>query len=485
MSQVFPIARVLGLMAMIMSSTHLLPIATSLIFDDGMLLPFLFSMVFNFTCGLVVWLATRRHTEDLRPRDGFLLVTLAWTGGAAFSTVPLLVAIPGLSFTDAYFETMSGLTTTGATVLVNLDTMPESINLWRHLLQWLGGMGIIVLAVAVLPLLGVGGRQIFKAETPGPMKDAQLTPRITETAKNLWLVYFGITMICILALKIAGMSWFDAVNHSFSVLATGGFSTHDASIAYFDSVAIEAVLTYFMMVAVVNFSTHFMVFRGRSFLPYLRDPEAKAAWGVLIASALGIAAYLYDAGTYDNYWTALRYAGFNLVSVATSTGYASVDFANWPLFAPMWMLFLSCIVCSSGSTGGGIKMVRTQILFQQALREMRVLLHPNAVSVLKVGGGVIPNKVIFAVLAFIVVYFTSAAAFALILLASGLDLLSSVGAVFASINNVGPGLGRVGPASNYASLSDFQKWLLAFAMLVGRLELFTVFVLLTPGFWRK
>ncbi|MBI4292951.1 MAG: TrkH family potassium uptake protein [Betaproteobacteria bacterium] len=485
MTQMLPIARVLGLMAMVMSSTHLLPIAASVIFEDGTLLPFLFSMVFNFTCGLLVWIATRHHRQDLRPRDGFMLVTLAWTGGAAFSTVPFLEAIPGLSFTDAYFESISALTTTGATVLVNLDTMPQAINLWRHLLQWLGGMGIIVLAVAVLPLLGIGGRQIFKAETPGPMKDTQLTPRITETAKNLWLVYVGITFLCALALRIAGMGWFDAVCHAFSTLSTGGFSTHDASIGYFNSVAIEAVMIYFMMVAAVNFATHFLVFRGKSFLPYLRDVEARPVWAVLIASSLGIAAYLYDAGTYESFWTALRHASFNLVSVATSTGYASVDYANWPVFAPIWMLFLSCLACSSGSTGGGIKMVRTLILIQQAFREMRLLLHPSAVSVLKVGGAVIPNKIIFAVLAFIFVYFISLAAFTLILLASGLDLVTSISATLASINNVGPGLGQVGPAGNYALLTDFQKWLLAFAMLVGRLELLTVFVLFTPGFWQK
>jgi trk system potassium uptake protein TrkH len=485
MGQMPAVARVLGLMAMLMSLTHIGPIATAVIYDDGTWMAFLFSMALNFACGLLVWVLTRGHTQGLQPRDGFLLVTLAWTGGAAFATVPLLAVIPGLSFTDAYFETVSALTTTGATVLVNLDTMPHAINLWRHLLQWLGGMGIIVLAVAILPLLGVGGRQIFKAETPGPMKDASLTPRITETAKNLWLVYAGITLACIVSLGIAGMSWFDAVNHAFSAMALGGFSTHDASVGFFDSVAIEVVLSFFMTVAAMNFATHFMVWRGRNPLLYLRDPEAKAVCFVLVASSVGVAGYLYYAGTYESYWTALRHVSFNLISVATDCGYASVDFDKWPSFATMWMLLLSCVVCSSGSTGGGIKMIRTLMLLQQAWREMLFLLHPSAINPMKVGGSVIPNKIVFSVLGFIFVYFASVVISTFVLMASGLDFITSLGGVIACINNMGPGLNQVGPATNYSVLTDFQTWVLSFVMILGRLELFTVLILFTPAFWRK
>jgi trk system potassium uptake protein TrkH len=422
---------------------------------------------------------------DLEPRDGFLLVSLAWLGGAAFATVPLLGGIGGLSFTHAYFETASGLTTTGATVLSNLDTLPESLNLWRHQLNWLGGMGIIVLAVAILPLLGVGGMQVYKAETPGPMKDAKLTPRIRETAKYLWLIYAAITAACAISLKIAGMSWFDAICHAFSALSLGGFSTHDASVGFFDSVAIEAVLIFFMMVAAVNFATHFLAWRGKSPHAYLRDSEAKAVWTVLIASSLAVAAYLYYEGVYSTFWTALRHATFNLVSIATDCGYASVDFNKWPVFAPMSMLLLSCIVCSSGSTGGGIKMIRTLVLVKQLGREMRLLPHPHAVSPLKIGGAVMENNAVFSILGFIVVYSMSVAFLTFALAASGLDLVSSLSAVIACINNMGPGLNQVGPAANFAGLNDFQTWLLTFAMVLGRLELFTLMILLTPSFWRR
>ncbi len=479
------VAPVLGLMAMMMSVSHLAPILVAWLYDDGMIPVFAFSMVLNFGVGCVIWLITRRYRTELQPRDGFLLVSLAWAGGAAFAAVPLLGGIGGLSFTDAYFETTSGLTTTGATVLTNLDTLPQSLNLWRHLLHWFGGMGIIVLAVAVLPLLGVGGMQVYKAETPGPMKDSKLTPRIRETAANLWMVYAGITAACIVSLWIAGMSWFDAVCHAFAAMALGGFSTHDASVGFFDSAAIEAVLTFFMMVAAVNFATHFLVWRARSPLPYLRDPEAKAVWAVLIASSLGVAAYLYYAGTYPSFWTALRHASFNLVSIATDCGFASVDFDKWPVFAPMWMLFLSCIVCSSGSTGGGIKMIRTLILLKQAYREMQFLRHPSAVNPLKIGGAVVANKVVFSVLGFIVVYFMSVAILSFLLMASGLDVVSSFSAILACINNMGPGLNQVGPASNYQALTDFQTWVCTSAMLLGRLELFTLLILFTPAFWRS
>lgn len=481
----FSVARVLGLMAMLMSVAHLAPIATSLIYGDGTLWAFVISMYFNFVCGLLIWVLTRRSNRELKPRDGFLLVSLAWSGGAAFAAVPLMLVINGLPFTDAYFETMSGLTTTGATVLVNLDTMPQAINLWRHLLQWFGGMGIIVLAVAILPLLGIGGMQVYKAETPGPMKDTKLTPRITETAKNLWLVYAGITLVCILCLRLAGMSWFDAVNHAFATMSLGGFSTHDSSVGYFNSVAVEMVITFFMTVAAISFATHFLALRGKSLRVYLQDSEAKSVLLILSASCLGIALYLYGAGTYPSFWTALRHVSFNLVSIATDCGFASTDFGKWPIFAPMWMLFLSCIVCSSGSTGGGIKMIRTLILFRQAGREMQLLLHPSLANPLKIGGAVVPNRIVFAVLGFIFVYFMSVAVLTFALTASGMDFISAFSAIIACINNMGPGLGQVGPAENFSSLTVFQKWICTTAMFIGRLEILSVLILFTPAFWRK
>jgi trk system potassium uptake protein TrkH len=485
MGKILPITNVLGLMLMVFSLTLLLPIATSFWYQDGTAWEFLEAMIITLGGGYLMWLLTRRFKRELKARDGFLLVTLVWTVMAAFATIPLMDELHGLSFTDAYFETMSGLTTTGATVLVGLDSLPPAINLWRHELNWLGGMGIIVLAVAVLPLLGIGGRQLYKAETPGPMKDSQLTPRITETAKNLWLVYFGITVACILALRWAGMSWFDAVCHAFSTMGLGGFSTHDASIGYFNSPLIEFVLIVFMLIAGMNFATHFLALRGRSLRPYFSDPEAKAFLLLVLGSCLGIGFYLWWMGAYDNFWTALRHASFNLVSIATDCGFASVDFNQWPVFAPLWMLFLSCVSVSSGSTGGGIKMIRTLLVFKQGWREMLLLIHPRAVVPVKVGDHAIANKVVFAVQGFIFLYFYSVLALTFLLLLSGLDFLSAFSAVIACINNAGPGLNQVGPATNYGVLSDFQTWVLSFTMLLGRLELFTLLVLFTPAFWRK
>ena len=485
MRQLLAVAQVMGMMAMMMSGIYLLPVITSLIYDDGTATAFAGAMLVNFALGFVTWLATRRFKTELRPRDGFLLVSLTWAGGAAFATLPLLMTLPGLSFTDAYFETMSGLTTTGATVLTGLDTMPHAINLWRHLLNWLGGMGIIVLAVAILPMLGVGGMQVYKAETPGPMKDAKLTPRITETAKNLWLVYFGITLACVLALKLAGMNWFDAVCHAFATMGLGGFSTHDASVGYFDSVAIEIVLIVFMLLAAMNFATHFLAWRDKGVGPYRRDSEARSMLMLILGSCAGVALYLWYAGTYASFWTALRHASFNLVSIATDCGFVSVDYGPWPVFAPMWMLFLSCVAVSSGSTGGGIKMIRTLIIARQAGREILFLIHPNIVNPMKIGGAVIPNKVVLAVLGFICVYFVSVVTMSFALMASGLDFISSLSAVIACINNAGPGLNVVGPAANFSVLTDFQTWVCTLAMFLGRVEIFSLLILFTPAFWRK
>lgn len=485
MTSLLVTAPLLGLIAMVMSLSHLVPIAISVIQDDGTLRAFAASMVANFSVGYAVWLGTRRFRRDLTPRDAILLVVLAWAGGALFATIPLLLTLPGLSFTDAYFECMSGLTTTGSTVLANLDTLAPSVNIWRGLLQWLGGMGIIVLVVAILPVLRVGGRQIFKAETPGPMKDTKLTPRIAETAKGLWLVYFGLSAACFAAYAIAGMGWLDALMHMFTTLSTGGFSTHDASFGHFDSPLLEAISIAFMILAAVNFGSHFMAMRTRSVAPYRRDPEL--GWLLIVAagSIVGIAAYLWLNGVYPNFVTALRHASFNLVSIATSTGYATQDYNLWPIFVPLWMMFLVSFLSCSGSTGGGIKMIRAVILYKQVYREFIRLLHPTAAIPMKIGGKPIENQVVFAVLAFLFIYIACIVALTLVLTATGLDVVTAFSAVIACINNLGPGLNQVGPATTFALLNDFQIWLLSAAMLVGRLELFTVLIIATPVFWRK
>jgi trk/ktr system potassium uptake protein len=485
MQRVFTVFHALGLMLVVFSAAYLLPIFASLVYADGTLLDFALAQAWTFSAGLLMWLLTRRYRGELSIRHGYLLVVGMWTAMPAVATLPLLMVLDNLSFTDAYFETMSGITTTGATTLTGLDFLPPAINVWRHELQWLGGMGIIVLAVAVLPLLGVGGRQLFKAETPGPMKDSALTPRITETARNLWLVYLGITLLCITALKLAGMNWLDAVCHAFAAMSTGGFSTHDASIGYFNSPQIEFVLIMFMLLASINFATHFLALRERNPGRYLYDAEAAATVVLILVSCVGIAAFLWWKGSYASFWTALRHASFNLVSMATDSGFASVDFGQWPIFAPMWMLFLSCICASSGSTGGGIKMIRTLVLFRQAGREFIKLLHPAAVNPMKIGGHVVPNNIVFSVLGFIFLYFMTVAILTFTLTASGMDFISAFSAIIACINNAGPGLGQVGPAGNYAALTDFESWVCIMAMLAGRLEIFTLLIIFTPHFWRR
>ena len=485
MHRIFTVFHALGLMLVVFSMAYLMPMAASVFYSDGTLIHFALAMAMTFTAGLLMWLLTRRYKGELSVRHGYLLVIGMWTAMPAVATLPLLMVIDGLTFSHAYFETMSGITSTGASVLTGLDNLPPAINIWRHELHWLGGMGIIVLAVAVLPMLGVGGRQLFKAETPGPMKDSTLTPRITETARNLWLIYFSITVTCILSLKAAGMNWLDAICHAFSAMGLGGFSTHDASIAYFNSPAIEAVLIVFMLLAAMNFSTHFLAWRVKSLKTYLLDSEFLATVGLILASCLGIALFLWWNGVYPNFWTALRHASFNLVSIATDCGFSSTDYNQWPIFAPMWMLFLSCISASSGSTGGGIKMIRTLILFKQARREFVKLLHPSVINPMKVGGHVVPNNIVFAVLGFIFLYFMSISTLVFALMASGLDFISSFSAIIACINNVGPGLGVVGPAANFSVLSNFQTWVCTLAMLAGRLEIFTLLIIFTPQFWLR
>ena len=485
MRKLLPVLNVMGLLLMVFSLTFLMPIVTSFIYEDGTAVIFAREMGSTFTIGLMFWFFTRRFRRELKRRDGFLLVVLGWVSMASTAALPLMGIIPHLSFTHAFFETMSGLTTTGATVLTGLDNLAPAANLWRHELNWLGGMGIIVLAVAILPMLGIGGMQMFKAETPGPMKDDKLTPRITETAKALWLVYFGITAACAISLKLVGMSWFDAINHAFAALSLGGFSTHDASVGYFNSPAIEFVLIVFMLIAALNFATHYLFWRQRSFKVYLRDAEGLAVLSLILLSCLIITIFLWWRGIYPDFLTSLRHASFNLVSIATDCGFASVDYGQWPIFAPLWMLFLSSVAVSSGSTGGGIKMIRTLLLYKQANRELFRMLHPQSVSAIKISGRIIPNNVVFSVLGFIFLYFMSIVVLTFALMASGLDFITSLSAIIATINNAGPGLNDVGPAGNYGGLTDFQIWSCSFAMLLGRLEVFSLLILFTPSFWRK
>jgi trk system potassium uptake protein TrkH len=484
MKRFYPVIRVFGVLLMGFSLALLVPLLLSWYWQDGAASAYDEAFLLTFGTGLGLWWAARREKQDLKVRDGFLMVVMVWTLLPVYASLPLMLNL-GISFTDAYYEAVSGLTTTGATVLANLDQMPPSINLWRGMMVWLGGMGLIVLAVAVLPLLGIGGRQMFKAETPGPMKDSQLTPRMTQTAKGLWSVYAAITLACTLSYKWAGMDWFDAVIHSFTTMGLGGFSSHDASFGYWNSPAIEAVAIFFMLLAGINFATHFLAVHGRSLKPYQHDPEVGWYLAIVIGSIFAIALYLLARDVYPDFGTALRFAAFNVVSIATTTGYASTDYYLWPAFAPLWMLFLCSFATSAGSTGGGVKMIRAIVLFKQVYRELMRAMHPNVVWPVRIGGGPVTPNILFAVLAFGFIYMVSIATLTLILSFSGLDSITAFSAVVASINNTGPGLNQVGPATTYAILDDFQTWVCTFAMLLGRLEIFTLLVVLTPAFWRK
>jgi len=483
--RVFPTLHVLGMIVLGFGLSMLAPLLLSELTRDGAQSAYDEAALITLGTGLLLWLVGHPWRRELKIRDGILLVVLAWTLLPGFAALPLLIHLPGLSVADAYFEAMSGLTATGATVLSGLDALPHSINLWRAQLHWIGGLGVIVLVTAVLPLLGVGGRQMFKAETPTPMKDQKLTPRMAETAKGLWLVYVILTVACILVLWVLGMSFFDAVVHAFSILGLGGFSSHDASLAYFDSLPLEIAVGVFALIAGINFATHFAVLRGRRFSFYRHDPEIRWFLGFVLASGVILAVLLWSRDIFLDFPSALRYALFNTISVATTLGFSTTDYGHWPFFAGLWLMFLCSFSTSAGSTGGGIKMMRAILLYKQVYRELQKLIHPHAQIPMRLGDNVVPNKIVYAVLAFLFIYVASIVSLSFVLSFTGLDVLTSFSAIVACINNTGPGLGEVGPAHTYAVLNDFQTTVCTFAMLLGRLELFTLLVVLTPAFWRR
>ncbi len=479
------VLNLLSIVIVIIAVLMLIPYSISVYYQDGVSFAFLESFILTMVVGLLTWAITMRLSkgQEIQIREGFLLALLSWLVIPALSAIPLLLAIPGLSFTDAYFETMSGLTTTGATVLTGLDHLAVSINFWRTFLVWLGGMGVVVLAVALMPLLGVGGHQAFKAETPGPMKDEKITPRITQTAKGLWIVYSIITVACIVSLCLAGMPTMDSIMHTFSIMGLGGFSSHDDSFGFFKSPAMESVAIVFMLIAGVNFATHFVSFSKKSVKPYIADIEAHAFLILMVFSIILVSIVLWVHQFYDDYLTALRHAAFNVVSIATTTGLVTVDYNLWPIFAPIFMILLSCFATCAGSTGGGIKMIRAQLLLKKSQGEILRLIHPHAEIVVKHNNQPIQTKILYSISTFFFLYVVTIIFFTLLMLLSGCDVVTGVTAVVASINNMGPGLNLVGPATTFAVLTDFQTWVCTFSMLLGRLELFTFLVVLSPRFW--
>lgn len=477
------IIRILGILLMIFSITMLPPAIVSAIYEDGGGSAFISTFLLSLITGLVLFWPKRKAKAELKIRDGFLIVVLFWTVLSTFGAVPFILAqtLP-VSLADAVFESFSGLTTTGATVISGLDDLPHSILFYRQQLQWLGGMGIIVLAVAILPLLGIGGMQLYRAEMPGPMKDNKLTPRIAGTAKALWYIYLGMTIACALAYWMAGMTTFDAIAHSFSTVAIGGFSTHDASIGYFDSNAIELICAFFMFTAGINFALHFISVRTLTIHPYLKDPEFKGYFAILCVVILCCTSVLLYYQEYP-FTDALVKSIFHSVSIATTAGFASADFATWPTLLPVLLIFASFIGASAGSTGGGMKVIRVLLLFKQGMREIKRLIHPNGIFLIKLGKASVNDRVVQAVWGFFATYVVLFVLLMLILLADGLDQITAFSAVAACMNNLGPGLGDV--AVNYSGLSDLAKYVLSFAMLLGRLEIFTLLVLFTPYFWRR
>ena len=475
--------KILGLLLMVFSLSMLPSAFVSLVFGDGAHNAFIIAFLVVLTAGFSMWLPVRHRDRDLRTKDGFLITVLFWLVLGVAGSIPLyLASAVNLSYTDAFFESFSGLTTTGATVITGIDELPKSILFYRQQLQWLGGMGIIVLAVAVLPMLGIGGMQLYRTETPGPMKDSKLTPRIAETAKALWYIYLTLTIVCALAYWLAGMSFFDAISHSFSTVAIGGFSTHDASIGFFDSAAIEMIAVVFMLLSSANYALHYVAWNSKSFKQYIDDPEYR--FFLVIALILMVLTFLvlWITNTYEP-TKAARYGIFEAVSLLTTTGFGTADFSTWPLFAPFMLFMASFIGGCAGSTAGGMKVMRVLLILKQGIREIKRLIHPNGVFSVKVGHRRVSDKVVESVWGFFSVYIMAYAFIFFGLLATGLDFETTWSAVGSSLNNLGPGLGDV--AQHYGDIPGAAKWLLCFAMLLGRLEIFTLLVLLTPQYWRS
>ena len=478
------VLRILGVLLVMFSTTMIPPLIISWMSSDGSAGAFFFAYLATVSVGGALWILFRNKARELRVRDGFLIVVLFWTVLAIFGTAPLILSPnPALGLTDALFESMSGLTTTGATVLTGLDNLPPSILYYRQQLQWLGGMGIIVLAVAVMPMLGVGGMQLYRAETPGPMKDSKLTPRITETAKALWYIYLGLTVSCAMAYWAAGMTVFDAVGHAFSTVAIGGFSTHDESIGFFNNPLVMLIAMIFMLVSAINFALHFTVVRSRSLSTYFGDTEVKAfmVFMLLVITIAITVLAVWEA--YPSSGQTILHGAFQVISIGTTTGFTTTGFHWWPSFLPVLLIIMSAVGGCAGSTAGGMKMIRFVLLYKQGKREIGQLIHPSAMVTVKIGNKPVPDHVINAVWGFLSLYIISYVGLSIAVTATGVDLITAFSAVTACLNNLGPGLGAV--AENYALLNPATKLILTATMLLGRLEIFTLLVLLTPAFWRS
>ena len=480
------IIRIVGMLIALFSLTMLPPVLIASLYDDGGSGDFLAAFSITLLIGFLLWVPNRGIKKELKVREGFLIVVLFWVTLGSVGAIPFLMSSSiEMNSASAFFESFSGLTTTGATVIENIDSLPKSIVFYRQMLQWFGGMGIIVLAVAVLPILGVGGMQLYRAETPGPVKDSKMTPRIAETAKALWYVYLCLTVTCMLAFWLAGMTIFDALCHSFSTVSIGGFSTHDASMGYFDSNIINLITVVFLIISGINYALHFSAFSAKkfSFNIYKQDPEVRAFIFIQVVLTAICFTMLINHDVYQSIESSFSQALFQSVSISTTAGFATTSFADWPLFLPVLLVISSFIGGCAGSTGGGLKVIRVLLLNLQGLRELKRLVHPKAVYRIKLGNKALPDRVIDAVWGFFSTYALVFVICILALLMTGMDELSSFSATVAMLNNLGPGLGEV--ALHFNEVSDSSKWIMIIAMLFGRLEIFTLLVLFTPVFWKN
>jgi trk system potassium uptake protein TrkH len=477
------VQRIFGAIVALSSVITVPPMAIALWLHESSFQPFLESFFLIGAVGLVLWWPVRHTRYDLRLRDGFLVTASIWVIASLVAAIPFTLAEPYLTYTDAVFEATSGLTTTGATTIAGLDHLPKSVLFYRQSLNFLGGMGIVILAVAIMPMLKVGGMQLFRAESTGPTRDNKLTPRIAETARALWFVYLGLNAVCAAAYWMGGMSLFDAVCHAMSTVASGGFSTHDASFGFWDSPLLEAIACVLMLIAATNFGMHWYAWRRATLAHFQADSELRALLLIALVATAVVTVQLWQGGTFPGFAEALRHGAFQTISNLSTTGFITTGFVGWPGAAPLVLVLIAFIGGASGSTAGGIKVARWQMLVRQGLREVRQLVHPKGQFVVKLGGKRVSESVVISVGGFFVLYVLCYFALVLVLAATGTESHTALAAIAASLTNVGPGLGEV--ALHFASLNDFATWVCSFSMILGRLEVFTILVLLTPQFWNE
>lgn len=477
------IFKVVGILIFVLGLTMLFPLLFGFYYRDGSLMPLSKAIVVTIVTGSMIYYITRdATTEVMSQREGMAIVALAWSTAGFFGALPFFFSTAEFTFTDAFFESVSGFTTTGASILTNIEILSKGLLMWRSFIQWLGGMGIIVLSIAILPFLGVGGMQLYKAEVPTPVPD-KLKPRIKDTAAILWKVYLLFTLIQALLLMFGGMTLYDALSHALTTMPTGGFSTKNASIAHFNSLYIDVIIIVFMIIAGINFSLHYQLLRGKP-LVLLRDSECRFFFGTVVVLTLLVTLDVHGV-VFENIGQSFRHALFQVVSLVTTTGYATFDYEQWPGMSQIILLLCMFLGASAGSTGGGMKCLRIMLCFKYCYKELFLLIHPRAVLHVKISGKVVPEDVMRSVLGFLALYVGLFAVAAVMLAGTGVDFVTAIGAVASTLGNIGPGFGLVGPVENYAQIPFIGKWLLSLCMLLGRLEIYTLIIFCVPEFWRK